>query len=168
MTGSKPQLYNGIALLVTFFCCRLVWGTWQSALVYADMWKSIRQGPSETYIASAFSNPATAYEKDLNPMFFAQDAGPIPIWLAAVYAVSNVVLNGLNWHWFYKMVIAVRKRFEPPKPGKREPLPAGAVAKPEVTAGAVDQDKMTVRHRRKHSIEDVVPDIDELRDGTIQ
>lgn len=168
MTGSKAQLYNGIALLATFFSCRLVWGTWQSAVVYVDMWHSIQRGPSAASISAAFSNPSTAYDADTNPMLFSQDAGPIPVWLAGVYMASNLVLNTLNWYWFFKMITAVRKRFEPPKPGKREPLPAGPVAKPEVAAAAVDTDKMTVRHRKIHSIEDVVPDSEELREGTIQ
>ncbi|GAB1311373.1 TRAM, LAG1 and CLN8 domain-containing protein [Madurella fahalii] len=168
MTGSKPQLYNGIALLATFFSCRLVWGTWQSAVVYVDMWQAIQTRPSEAYIAAAFSDPSTAYDVDRNIMFFARDAAPVPLWLAGLYVVSNLVLNTLNWYWFFKMITAVRKRFEPPKAGKREPLPAGAVAKPEVSAAAVDKDQMTLRHRRRHSIEDVVPDSDELREGTIQ
>lgn len=167
MTGSKPQLYNGIALLVTFFCCRLVWGTWQSAVVYVDMWHAIHRGPSAEYIAAAFSDPATASHPDTNLMFFARGAGPVPVWLAGVYVASNLVLNTLNWYWFFKMINAVKKRFEPPKPGKREALPAGAVPMPaHVTA--VEKEKMTVRHRRAHSIEDVVPDSEELREGTIQ
>ncbi|KAL2020691.1 hypothetical protein VTK56DRAFT_8087 [Thermocarpiscus australiensis] len=172
MTGSKPQLYNGIALLVTFFSCRLVWGTWQSALVYVDMWRAVQRGPDAAYLAAAFSNSTVAAaaasdDVDQNPLFFALYAKPVPVWLATVYVASNVVLNALNWHWFFKMIRAVRKRFEPPKPGKREALPAGAVPRTKVSA-VEDKDSMTVRHRRGHSIEDVVPDSEELREGTIQ
>lgn len=38
----------------------------------------------------------------------------IPLWLALAYLGSNVVLNGLNWYWFGKMIEAIRKRFDPP------------------------------------------------------
>ncbi|KAK4152267.1 TLC domain-containing protein [Chaetomidium leptoderma] len=169
MTGSKPQLYNGIALLVTFFLCRLVWGTWQSFMVYADMWHGARGAPSAAYIAEAFADPLTAADPDQNIMYFARDAASIPLWLTLLYLASNVVLNTLNWYWFVKMVKAVRKRFEPPVPGKRksEALPADAA--PRTRASAVeDKDRIAVRQRRAHSIEDVVPDSEELREGTIQ
>lgn len=167
MTGSKPQLYNGITLLVTFFSCRLVWGTWQSAVVYVDMWHAIHRGPSPDYIAAAFSDPATAGDFNKNPMYFSRDAGPVPVWLAGIYVASNLVLNTLNWYWFFKMIKAVKKRFEPPKSGKREALPAEAVPRTKVSA-LEEKEGMTVRHRRAPSIEDVVPDSEELREGTIQ
>ena len=38
----------------------------------------------------------------------------VPLWLALSYLGSNVVLNGLNWYWFGKMIEAIRKRFDPP------------------------------------------------------
>lgn len=176
MTGSKPQLYNGIALLVTFFSCRLVWGTYQSALVYADMWKSLTQVPSAEYLARAFADPTTAADPNTNPMYFARDAPPIPVALTAVYLVSNLTLNSLNWFWFVKMVAAVRKRFEPPKPGaaaaaaagKREAVPVEAVSRSKAT-GLDEKERLVARQRRAPSIiEDVVPDTEELREGTIQ
>lgn len=36
----------------------------------------------------------------------------VPWWIIAVYLVSNVTLNALNWYWFGKMIETVRKRFE--------------------------------------------------------
>ncbi|KAK4103123.1 DUF887-domain-containing protein [Parathielavia hyrcaniae] len=169
MTGTKPQLYNGIALLVTFFLCRLVWGTWQSVVVYTDMWRSLHHAPSAGYLAAFFSSEKAASSPDTNPMFFAREAATVPLWLTAVYIASNIVLNALNWFWFVKMVAAVRKRFEPPAPGKREqPLPANAVPVAKAPAAVGDKDGMAVRRRRAPSIEDVVPDSDELREGTIQ
>lgn len=169
MTGSKPQLYNGIALLVTFFSCRLVWGTYQSVLVYADMWQSVTRGPSAEYLAQAFADPATAGDPNTNPMFFARDAAPVPLALTAVYFASNLVLNSLNWFWFVKMVAAVKKRFEPPKPGKVKggAVPAEPVSRTKATALA-EEDQLAARRRRAPSIEDVVPDTEELREGTIQ
>ncbi len=170
MTGSKPQLYNGIALLVTFFSCRLIWGTWQSAVVYADMWRGLRSPPTPAYLAAAFADPATSADPHANPMAFARDAAAVPLWLTLVYLSSNVVLNALNWFWFVKMVAAVRKRFEPPKQAKKEAV-EGEKGPTKGSASAVDGTDAAVavkRRARAHSIEDVVPDSDELREGTIQ
>ncbi|KAK7467344.1 hypothetical protein VKT23_004401 [Stygiomarasmius scandens] len=41
----------------------------------------------------------------------AQVKDEIPLVYVLVYGVGNVVLNGLNWLWFTKMVAALRKRF---------------------------------------------------------
>jgi len=174
MTGSKPQLYNGIALLVTFFLCRLVWGTWQSAVVYVDMWRALSTPPSEAYLAAALAKSnSTALSPptpDTNPMFFLlarEGDAAIPLWLPLMYLVSNLVLNGLNWYWFVKMVAAVRKRFEPPKQGK---IAVPAAESEKTKASAVEgKEAAAVRQRRRApSIADVVPDSEELRDGTIQ
>lgn len=166
MTGSRAQLYNGITLLITFFSCRLIWGTYQSAVVYSDMWKAVHHVPDAAYLLknAIAANGTLAADPNLNTMAFVTDAAPIPVWLAGVYVVSNVVLNTLNWFWFVKMIAAVRKRFETPKEGKKSY--AEAVEGSAVTTGA---DKVVVpRHRRQPSIQDVVPDSEELRDGTIQ
>jgi hypothetical protein len=170
MTGSKPQLYNGIALLATFFLCRLVWGTYQSAIVYSDMWHSVRGAPSPAYLAAAFADPATAADRDVNLMFFQPDAAAVPVWLTVVYLAANLVLNALNWYWFVKMVAAVRKRFEPPKPGKgKAAVPAGNTNTNASASAVEDKDRVAVRQRRAPSIiEGVVPDSEELREGTIQ
>ena len=37
----------------------------------------------------------------------------MPVWAALSYLSSNLTLNFLNFYWFFKMVRAVRKRFEP-------------------------------------------------------
>jgi hypothetical protein len=114
MTGSKAQLYNGITLLATFFGCRLVYGNIQSLLVYIDMWHAVRAGPTMPLASASPANASIAYGNE-DIMMFAKDATPIPVWLALVYVISNIVLNGLNIHWFFKMIAAVRKRFEPAK-----------------------------------------------------
>ncbi|KAJ4290164.1 hypothetical protein N0V88_006673 [Collariella sp. IMI 366227] len=165
MTGSRVQLYNGVALLATFFLCRLVWGTYQSGVVYVDMWHSLTTPPSPDYLAKLSNTTITAHSvnnADTNPMFFVSGntpAPPVPLWLTLLYLSSNLVLNGLNWYWFVKMVAAVRKRFVPPVEGAgkgREKVPVG-----ERAAG-----KEEIRQRlRRHSIEDVVPDSEELREG---
>lgn len=165
MTGSKPQLYNGVALLATFFCCRLVWGTYQSFVVYQDMWQAIRRGPDAGYIAAAFKN-STAIDENI--MYFAKDAGPVPLWLAGIYVLSNVTLNALNWYWFFKMVTAVKKRFEPPKATKVTEKSSSYAAAVKNVTGAETGKESNVTRRRQPSIVDVVPDSEELREGTIQ
>lgn len=162
MTGSKAQLYNGIALLFTFFSCRLVWGTYQSAVVYADMWKAVHTSPDAGYTAAALSQNATLADPDLNMMAFVSDAAPVPAWLALIYVASNLTLNGLNWVWFFKMIAAVRKRFEPTK---GEAVKVDGVAAGKTTGTDA---KVAPLRRRGNSIKDVIPDSEELRKGQIQ
>ena len=35
----------------------------------------------------------------------------VPSWLAFVYLGSNILLNGLNFYWFGKMIETIQKRF---------------------------------------------------------
>jgi hypothetical protein len=100
MTGSTPQLINGILLLATFFSCRLVWGTYSSYLVFRDVWP---------VLFPSASAPATVFSKTGVMRF--TDSGNVPVWVGGVYLASNIVLNGLNAYWFSKMIDAVRKRF---------------------------------------------------------
>lgn len=169
LTGSKIQLYNGIALLVTFACCRLVYGSFQSILVYVDMWKAVHSGPDASYVAAAYNKNGTMTDPNVNMMAFVKGAEPIPVWLASIYLASNLVLNTLNWHWFFKMISAVRKRFEPAKKEKEVPLsaqrvPDGSGDSATTTAVEVLQDA----RKRRNTFEDLTPDSEELREGTIQ
>lgn len=165
MTGSKAQLYNGIALLFTFFSCRLVWGTYQSAVVYKDMWKAIHTSPDSSIVAAALSNNATLTNPDLNMLSFVTEEEPVPVWLALIYIASNVTLNSLNWVWFFKMIAAVRKRFEPPKGGDAKVKEGKSFADAAKASGAETKGPL---RRRGNSIVDVIPDSEELRKGQIQ
>ena len=55
--------------------------------------------------------PNTAAEGEIMRFAAGRD---VPLWLAMVYLGANVVLNGLNWYWFGKIIEAIRKRFDPP------------------------------------------------------
>ncbi|KAK4554962.1 hypothetical protein LTR86_008110 [Recurvomyces mirabilis] len=88
LTGSNLQLYNGIALISTFFSARLVWGSYQTWLLSSDMLEAWQTEPEI-----------------------------VPTWLFLTYLVSNTTLTCLNFYWFGKMIQALRKRFEPPKDG---------------------------------------------------
>ncbi|KAG6010187.1 hypothetical protein E4U21_007664 [Claviceps maximensis] len=100
MTGSRAQRYNGFLLLFTFFSCRLVSGTYQSARVLADIWTAINNSPSTPSLNSV-------------AMGFANENSTVPLWLGAIYLASNLTLNGLNFYWFILMIKAVRRRFDP-------------------------------------------------------
>ena len=87
LTGSGAQLINGIMLLTTFGGSRLVWGSYQSVMMYRDIW-------------AAYTQPGEL---------------PVPSWLAVAYVISNSILSALNFYWFSKMITAVQKRFEKPQ-----------------------------------------------------
>lgn len=123
MTGSTIQFVNGICLLFTFFSCRLVWGTYNSVIVFSDIYRTYIAGPV------VLSNPESG---KLNNSTVVGNAGfkhgvmqyadgqTVPLWLAGAYLASNLTLNSLNWFWFGKMVETLRKRFDPPL-GTRRP-----------------------------------------------
>ncbi|MCJ1377351.1 hypothetical protein MMC17_000446 [Xylographa soralifera] len=92
MTGSWAQLINGVVLITTFGCSRLLWGTYQSVNLYRDVWRAMHT-PAEL---------------------------PVPRWLALAYLASNTVLSLLNVYWFGRMVRTVRARFRRPEEEKRE------------------------------------------------
>ncbi|KAF3934247.1 hypothetical protein ABW19_dt0201364 [Dactylella cylindrospora] len=98
MTGSLLQLINGICLLVVFFSCRLVYGTYSSFRVGSDIYHAWRAPPSD---------------------IIAQGR-EVPTWLALSYVTSNLILHFLNFYWFGKMIDALKRRFDSPsnKSGK--------------------------------------------------
>ncbi|KAA8914572.1 TLC domain-containing protein [Sphaerosporella brunnea] len=97
LSGSIYQLINGFCLLGTFFCCRLLWGTYNSVLVFRDIfWVYAHPPPAEGH---AFAGKT------------------VPLWLAIIYLGSNLLLNGLNYWWFSRMIQTVSARFKTPKEG---------------------------------------------------
>ncbi|KAK1827191.1 TLC domain-containing protein [Podospora conica] len=168
MTGTRAQLYNGLVLLFTFASCRLVWGTYQSATVYGDMWRALHATPDAGYIAAAKNATAlAALDPSVNNMAFVTEATTLPAWLAGTYLLANVTLNSLNWFWFVKMIAAVRKRFEPAPKEEKVAVAVPAAGEKVIATGAEGKTAVP-RHRRQASIEDVMPDSEELRHGTIQ
>lgn len=107
MTGTTAQLYNGLVLLFTFFSCRLVYGSYQTIRVFSDLWSAVNVHPSPAKLNSTI-------------MAFATEDSTVPMWLGLAYLASNVTLNSLNFYWFFMMIKAVRKRFEPSS--SKEPL----------------------------------------------
>jgi len=118
-----------MALLATFFSCRLIWGTYQSFRVYQDVWHAVHLNttgpvirPVHTRLDASIFVPRdgqlclgkeSCVLAQAEVMKFTGDhTTPVPIWLATIYLTCNLVLNGLNFHWFAKMIKTVRKRFQ--------------------------------------------------------
>lgn len=119
LTGSTLQLINGVFLLFTFMSCRLFWGTYQSIRVFGDVWHAYHAGPINFLDASVKSydnatSAAPAGTTERTDILQFADGQSVPLWLAFAYLASNLVLNGLNWFWFTKMIETLRKRFDPP------------------------------------------------------
>jgi hypothetical protein len=128
MTGSTIQFVNGIALLFTFFSCRIVWGTYQSIRVFTDVYHVYTAGPvtlSDPDFGKLNSDTIVGNAGFKNDVLQFAEGQTVPLWVVTAYLVSNLILNGLNWFWFGKMIETLRKRFDPPfgtkKPEIKEP-----------------------------------------------
>ena len=130
-TGSTLQLVNGIALLASFFAARLVWGSYLSACIYADVWRAWEaRGEARGAACAAYQTlergvaGTGALEELLKAPLRCRE---MPAGLALFYVGANTALWLLNVYWFGKMVKAVRKRFvstEQQRGGKRWERPA--------------------------------------------
>ncbi|RMZ77962.1 hypothetical protein DV738_g4117, partial [Chaetothyriales sp. CBS 135597] len=123
LTGGKLQWYNGITLLVTFFCSRLLWGTFQSFSLFSDVWNVMQvTKPGVRDLLSVFVprnvesclSDLSCFEAQAEVMKYAAVAvsKPAPAWMALTYLASNLILHTLNFYWFGRMIETVRKRFE--------------------------------------------------------
>ncbi|OCL08058.1 DUF887-domain-containing protein [Glonium stellatum] len=109
MTGSRAQLLNGIILIITFGCCRLLWGTYQSVLIYNDIWTAW----NSPLLFKNERNCATFIRTNSGEAGLNGECGMhfLPTWLVIVYLGSNTVLSVLNFYWFGRMIKAILKRF---------------------------------------------------------
>ena len=109
MTGSTAQLVNGILLLASFGASRLVWGSYQSWMIYNDIWRA--------WYATKPSSPEclkyVAHQYSGEGLQVPTDCRALPGWLAILYVGANTALTVLNFYWYWKMIAAVRKRFVP-------------------------------------------------------
>ena len=108
MTGGTAQLVNGIALLATFFGSRLVWGTYQSVMVYRDILAVLQHGATDDGLGLK-----TGIGGGSGVMRFSGGKA-LPMWLAYTYLGSNSLLTVLNFYWFWRMIETVTKRFRSP------------------------------------------------------
>lgn len=140
MTGSAPQLYNGIVLMATFAGSRLVWGTYNFFTVFPDILKGLKyqdtvagqaflaSGQAQTAIDTAAGVVVEGDDMHAAALRLYTMPRYLPTWIAAVYLVSYTVLMLLNVVWFGKMIATIRARFDPPF-GTRSPEEAAKAAK---------------------------------------
>jgi hypothetical protein len=117
MTGSRLQFVNGIVLLFTFFSCRIIWGTYNSFHVFADVYRAYTAGAvtlTDPEFGKLSRNTTVGNAGFKHDVLQFAEGQTVPLWLAAAYLASNLCLNGLNWFWFGKMIETLRKRFDPP------------------------------------------------------
>lgn len=145
MTGGRIQLINGLCLIGTFFCCRLLWGTYNSILVFKDIFSVYAHPPPAGYTTpqDLLAEEALAVKSvELHPF-----AGKtVPLWLAVVYLGSNLTLNGLNYYWFSRMIQTISARFTNQEPNaktmnQRVVVEGTEVDMGETTARAVREGK---------------------------
>jgi hypothetical protein len=165
MTGSTIQFVNGIVLLITFFSCRILWGSYMSINVFGDVWHAYKAGPvilTDPQSGKLNSNTVVGNAGFKHDVMQFADGQYIPLWLAATYLASNLILNGLNWFWFNKMIETLRKRFEPPL-GTRQPDTKTAVTQP-----VLEDEKVLVEgtHVATPGVSEEADPIDYLRAGS--
>ena len=104
MTGSRLQIYNGVALIATFFTVRLVYGGIMSFYIYSDVWSAMR-------LQCDSINPERDFgAKDSFAVTSVVANCPLPWWLLLLYLGGHVTLNSLNVYWFGAMIRAIRRR----------------------------------------------------------
>jgi hypothetical protein len=111
LTGSKIQLYNGILLLTSFFLCRIVWGSYQSYLIYSDIYTALTASSSSPMPSLLDNTKCDGPESSVSTS--SCETGELPMWLVSIYLIGNTALSLLNFYWFKLMITTVRKRFAP-------------------------------------------------------
>jgi len=124
LTGTTYQAINGAFLVVTFFCCRLVWGTYGSVNVFNDVLRAITTGYNESQLVDhkmARESDFPGSDDPSHQTTLYTTERHLPCWLGAVHLASNVVLGLLNFYLFLKMIQTIRKRFDRPLGTTRTP-----------------------------------------------
>lgn len=168
MTGSRPQWYNGILLLGSFFGCRLLWGTYQSLRVYQDCWAALHFSDTNlSPIAASLkvggwnASMEIAHPKGIPELMdptggrgelmrFNPYPENMPLWLGLTYLGNNMLLNTLNFYWFGKMIETVKKRFRAPK-DVRQPKEEGQVV--DAVVEGVELDGRVVEKAADNEVE---------------
>jgi hypothetical protein len=110
-------------LVTTFFGCRLVWGNWNSYIVFRDQLALHLKGhnnyalrhPTVKSVSPYSIEELLALRNDKIGQLNAFNREQyVPLWIPLVYLLSNLVLNSLNLFWFGKMIQTIRTRFDPP------------------------------------------------------
>ncbi|KIW19175.1 hypothetical protein PV08_03468 [Exophiala spinifera] len=107
--GGRYQLWNGICLIITFFGCRLVWGTYQTINLMADTWRAWGDVGTGKCLDAFMTVRAEGSQIAVPVQDFCYDN--FPSGLLLTYIISNTLLSGLNVYWFGLMLKALGRRF---------------------------------------------------------
>ncbi|KFZ03517.1 hypothetical protein V502_10882 [Pseudogymnoascus sp. VKM F-4520 (FW-2644)] len=109
LAGTRLQMVNGIVLMITFACCRLLWGSYMTFTFFGDVWTAIHaEKPSFTVYDYSRSEPPIALEHRA------------PGWVAISFMFTHTVVMSLSIFWFSKMVATVRKHVKSQADGKEK------------------------------------------------
>ncbi|KAH6711082.1 TLC domain-containing protein [Leptodontidium sp. MPI-SDFR-AT-0119] len=106
MTRSRIQLYNGIALMMTFFGSRIYVGNYQSLFIYADIWTAVNTPTIDMKYTDDASIFAYRNPTGLDGVGNLHDM-KLPPWLAFAYLGSHGSWIFLNLYWLIKVVWAM-------------------------------------------------------------
>ncbi len=124
-----------------FFSCVWPGATVQSGWVYYDMWRAVTRGPTVPFAAETPTNAsAVAYGvEDVHVL--RQRRGAYPHMAGTIYITANITLHSLNVYWFFKMISAVHKRFEPTakEVGKKDTIAASATTAAKIGIDRLDE-----------------------------
>jgi hypothetical protein len=81
-------------------------------LIYGDVWKA-------WWATEPYELECKAYRAVVGSVGVPVECRVLPGWLALVYVGNNTMLSVLNFWWFYKMVLSVRRRFQPGDPADK-------------------------------------------------
>ncbi|RKF53103.1 putative TLC domain-containing protein C17A2.02c [Erysiphe neolycopersici] len=158
MTGSRAQLYNGIFLLFTFFCCRLLWGTYQSIRVYQDIWAALHYqppidkidfNPISTVDITGITSKQTSDSLHQPHLMGYSSSQYVPVWLSLIYLGSNLVLNFLNFYWFRLMIATLRKRFDQQDPKSSKMVANGTSKSHELESNLRKRNTLLKTHNQE-------------------
>ena len=134
MTGTPLQVANGLFLLIVFFGCRLVWGTYLSVNIYKDLF-SVYSSPTVPTLEHTLPFIPTNLE-----ITMMHHTNHLPLWLLLVYLGSNTLLIGLNFFWFGLMLKALVKQVShSPSAGPKD-------VKQEDHTSEIHTEKVHLRH----------------------
>lgn len=92
-----PQMINGVVLVVTFGCCRLLWGSYLTLAFAADAWTAL-QARKSSWTQYDFSPTQ-------KPLILEHQA---VWWLSTMVMLSNAVVMALSAFWFTKMIALIK------------------------------------------------------------
>lgn len=104
LTGSVVQAVNGVFLVTTFFSCRIVWGLYNSVFVFRDIWGAVQAGhthfalrvPGGTLDSYTSRQLLAITQSEQGQLYAFNTEKYTPLWIPAIYLISNLVLNSLN------------------------------------------------------------------------